>query len=211
MTEQELQQFRELLPFYVNQTLSKTDNAFVEKWLNINPKLQEEIDFTKHLKTTVISVGDHRNATTGLDNLLQTLNKSPFQKKVSWLIKLNGFLAKQATPVFATLSMLIIIQSFFLVSPYINKPSVRVIADSSRSFLSSPTPLQVKLTINPSSNFGTIVVLLQKTGTRIVNGPSESGEIWIEFSSQTHLKKMIKRIQSSPAIIDVMVIKQALL
>jgi len=211
MTELELQQFRELLPFYVNHTLSETDRAFVEKCLTIQPKLQEEIDFIELLKTNIKSVSSQRTATTGLEGLLRKLDKLHPNEKINYLSKLSSLLTQQATPVFVTLSIVIAVQSFFLVSLSINKPSVSIISDSSRSFLSSPIPVQVKLTISPSANFAGIVTILQKTGTRIVNGPSENGEIWIEFSSQVHFKEMIKKFQTSPAIIDVIVIKQEFL
>ena len=211
MNEQELQQFRELLPFYVNHTLSETDRAFVEKCLAVQPKLQEEIDFTEHLKSTVKSVSYQRTATTGLDDLLRELNKSCPNEKISCLSKLGNFLTQQATPVFATLSMVIVIQSFFLLSSFENKSGISIVSVSNRSMLDSPNPIRVKLTIGPSASFGTVVTILQETGTRIVNGPSESGEIWIEFYSQVHFKKMIKTIQSSPAVIDFIVIKRKLL
>jgi len=211
VTEQELNQFHELLPFYVNGTLSDTDKIFIEQCLVDHPKLQAEIDFTEHLKTAFQSIDSQRNAATGLDNLLQTIEKSNTTKKESWLSKLSGFLTQQATPVFVTLSMVIFIQSFFLLTLFEKQSAVSIVSVANRSMLDSPTPIRVKLTLSPSVSFGTVVALLQETGTRIVNGPSESGEIWIEFYSQVHFKKMIKTIRSSPAVIDFIVIKRKLL
>ncbi len=205
MTEQELQNFHELLPFYVNKTLSDSDKKFIERCLLEEPKLQEELNFTEHLRTSVKSITSNRSEIAGLDELLKAWHDSDYEEKVSWGLRISDFFSQQATPVFAVLSTVIFVQSFFLVSLNNEKQNVTWLTEDTRSYLDKRNDIRIKLTINPSEKFGDLVVLFQGTGAHITDGPSESGEVWVKLSGVVEFADAIKTIQASPSVIDFVV------
>jgi hypothetical protein len=64
------EKFLQLLPFYVNQTLSADERAFVEQTLREQPKLQAEVDFAKALQRTVLQDAAQAPADIGLNRVL---------------------------------------------------------------------------------------------------------------------------------------------
>jgi hypothetical protein len=200
---QDSQRFRELLPFFVNGTLNEADQAFIDTYLIQHPEVQAEVDFTQTLRTAVKAVGSVRNENAGLERLLTSIHQSQKVSKTRLLERWQhhchdwGF-----TPAFVAMSIIAIIQSAVLLERW-QQP---IALSTYRSIPEATVQAQLKIIINPSANFGDLVILLRQTGCHIVNGPSESGELWLSVDDSNKLAEVSNILQSSPSVADLLII-----
>jgi hypothetical protein len=206
---QDLQYFRNLLPFFVNGTLNETDKTFVETYLLQHPEAQAEVNFVQALRTAVKAVGEERNENVGLGHLLASIR----QNRKATISKPGGLLERWQqclhdwglTPAFVTLSVIVIIQSTVLIKQWHQNASPAVLS-TYRSFSGATAQADIKVIISPNAAFDDIVILLRQTGCQIVNGPSESGELWLSVDNANRLAEVNEILQASPNIIDLSII-----
>jgi hypothetical protein len=204
---QDLQRFRELLPFFANGTLKEVDKAFVAAYLAQHPEAHAEADFTQALRAAVKAVGSERSEEAGLDRLLNNIRQNRRQNKpplwIRWQLTCRDW---GLTPAFAMMSAIAVIQSFALLDLWRQNQTASSLS-AYRSIPEASAQAAIKLIISPGANFGDLVMLLRQTGCRIVNGPSESGELWLALDDKTRLKEVSKLLQSSPGVIDLLIIE----
>lgn len=200
---QDLHRFRELLPFFVNGTLNEADQAFVDTYLIQHPELQAEVGFIQTLRTAVKAVGSDRNEDAGLERLLTSIHQSQKVSKPSLLDRWQHYCHDWGfTPAFAAMSVIAIIQSAVLLERW-QQP---IALSTYRSIPEATALAQLKVIINPNANFGDLVMLLRQTGCHIVNGPSESGELWLSVDDSNKLAEVSNILQSSPSVADLLII-----
>jgi len=203
---EDLQRYRELLPFFVNGTLNEADNIFVDAYLVQHPEAQTEVNFTQALRITVKSVGSERNENAGLERLLKDIHQTRKISKPSllerWQIQCRdcGF-----TPAFVAMSVIVIIQSVVLIERWQQDQTLFSTA-TFRSIPEATAPAHIKVIINPNANFGDLVILLRQTGCHIVSGPSESGELWLSVDDKSRLVEVSEILQASPNVADLLII-----
>ncbi len=199
----DLQRFRELLPFFVNGTLNEEEQAFFATYLSQHPELQAEVDFAQTFRSAVKAVGSERNEEAGLERLMTSIHQSRKPSKPSFLGRWQyhcrdwGF-----TPAFAAMSVIVIIQSAVLLERW-QQP---VALSAYRSMPEATVQAQLKVIINPGANFGDLVILLGQAGCHIVNGPSESGELWLSVDDKSRLIEVSEMLQASPSVADLLII-----
>ena len=203
---QDLQRFRDLLPFFVNGTLNEADKAFVDAYLLQHPEAQTEVYFTQALRTAVKAVGSERNEDAGLEHLLKDIRQSRKMSKPSFLERWQhhcrdwGF-----TPAFVAMSVIAMIQSAVLIERW-HQEQTSATLSTFRSIPEATAQAHIKVIINPNANFGDLVILLRQTGCHIVNGPSESGELWLSVNDSNRLVEVSGILQSSPSVADLLII-----
>lgn len=203
---QDLQRFRELLPFFVNSTLNEADKAFVAEYLLQHPEAQAEVDFTQTLRTAVKAVGSERSEDAGLECLLKNIRQSRQMSKPSLLERWQHYCRDWGfTPAFVAMSVIAMIQSAVLIERW-HQDQTPTTLSTYRSITEATVQAQLKVIINPSANFGDLVILLRQTGCHIVNGPSESGELWLSVDDSNKLAEVSNILQSSPSVADLLII-----
>jgi hypothetical protein len=202
----DLQRFRELLPFFVNGTLNEIEQIFVNEYLQQHPEAQTEVDFSRALRSSVKAVGSERHKNAGLERLMKSIHQKRHMDRMGLLERWRHQCRKWGfTPALATLSIIVVVQSMVMIQLWhLNqKPS------SLSTYRSLPTPIlqaHIKLTISPSANFGDLVILMRQTGCRIVNGPSENGELWLVLEDSDRLSEVRDILQSAPGVSDLLII-----
>ncbi len=206
---QDLQRFNELLPFYVNGTLIEADKAFFESYLLQHPEAQDEVYFTQRLRTAVKAVGSERNEEAGLEHLLTAVRLSRKTIKTSLLERWQQHFRDWGfTPAFVTVTVLMMIQSAVLIErwPQDQAPSTLT---TYRNLPEMNAQAHFKIIILTNANFSDVVMLLRQAGCNIVNGPSESGELWLNIDDINRLTEVSELLKASAEVADVLVIAPA--
>ena len=188
--------FEELLPFYVNGTLSFEDKQFMQDYLIKFPELQAEVKFTEALRSAVKNEATQQVSEIGWGELLKKYQE--FHKKPTLNELLKNVCVKWGfSPAFAVVLGLLIAQSAAMLQFGLltSSPAYRG--------LSTQTEVapHLKITINPKTDYAQLVDLLRKNGCRVVSGPSETGELWIHLEEPKKIS-VIKADLLSSGLID---------
>ncbi|MEI6147036.1 MAG: hypothetical protein WCP66_11495 [Methylococcales bacterium] len=206
---QDLQRFSDLLPFYVNGTLSEADKAFFESYLLKHPEAQDEVYFTQRLRTAVKAVGSERSEQAGLERLLSAVRLSRKTTKTSLLDRWQQHFRDWGfTPAFVTVTILMMIQSTVLIERWSQDQAPSSLT-TYRNLPEMSTQAHLKIIIRANANFSDVVMLLRQAGCNIVNGPSESGEIWLNIDDINRLAEVSVLLKASAEVADVLVIAPA--
>lgn len=198
-----LQRFREELSFYVNETLDAETQSFMNDCLKQNPELQAEVEFARTFRRVVKSAGTNRREDEGLDRLLKAIEARQAKSiKFKWQRFLDSCSGWGLSPAFAVVAFVAVVQSVMLWESY--KP-VDILAEATqyRGMPERTATADIKLTISPEIAFGNLVILLRQVGAHIIEGPSESGELWIAFDDHSNISVPIEQLRTTPGIIDV--------
>jgi hypothetical protein len=188
--------FEELLPFYVNGTLSFEDKQFMQDYLIKFPELQAEVKFTEALRSAVKDEATQQVSEIGWGKLLKKYQE--FHKKPTLIEHLKNACVKWGlSPAFAVVLGLLIAQSAAMLQLGLLTTS------SAYRGLSTQTEVapHLKITINPKTDYSQLVELLRKNGCRVVAGPSETGELWIRLEEPEKLN-IIKADLLNSGLID---------
>ena len=112
--------FEELLPFYVNGTLSFEDKQFMQDYLIKFPELQAEVKFTEALRSAVKDEATQQVSEIGWGKLLKKYQE--FHKKPTLIEHLKNACVKWGlSPAFAVVLGLLIV---LLTEDYLHKPKL---------------------------------------------------------------------------------------
>lgn len=207
MTDSDLHHFRELLPFWVNGTLDEDRQRFMREFLEHHPELQDEVDFNQALRHAVKAVGDGRSTEAGLERLLQAGRNVSGGRSIGWLRQLKSLCHDWGlTPAFAVMTLIVAVQSLLLWGPF-RILETETALTSYRSMPEVTGTADIKITVDPGADFGALVILLRQNGARIVNGPSESGELWLALDDRNQLDHVVQQLLGATGIMDVMPIE----
>lgn len=165
---------QELLPFYVNGTLSVEEKALVEKALDDDPSLKTEIEFLEKLRDQVKGQEvEYSPGEMGLKRLQKSiaaeqLQSDPIALAQSKITKEQNW-GWRAVAVAACL--LLMLQS---VLTFTMTPGTDLTAAGGKTIVQSSGYL-IKVTFAPSAQEESIRNLLLSLDARIVDGPSALG------------------------------------
>ncbi|MGP1716197.1 MAG: hypothetical protein ACTS9Y_03370 [Methylophilus sp.] len=174
--------FEELIPFYVNGTLSPEDKQFMQNYLMKFPTLKAHIDLSNRIRSALEQDTTQLASAVSWQKLLkqyQTLHK-----KLTLTERFKNIcIYLGLTPAFAVVLSLFIAQSAAILQLGILSSS------SAYRGLSSPAQVEahLKVTVNPQTDYAQLVDLLRKNGCRVVAGPSETGELWLQLEAPEKL------------------------
>lgn len=209
MTDSDLHHFRELLPFWVNGTLDEDQQRFMREFLQHHPELQDEVDFNQALRHAVKAVSNRCSTDAGLQRLLQASRTDRGHRSIGWQRKLKSICHDWGlTPAFAVMTLIVAVQSMLLWGPY-RIDDTKTPLTSYRSMPETTGTADIKITTDPGTDFGELVILLRQNGARIVNGPSESGELWLSLEERDQLDHVVQQLLGATGIMDVIVIERS--
>lgn len=177
--------FEQLLPFYLANTLSDDDRAFVQSYSAVHPNARKAIEFTEHLRRIVRNTGAHRNPEAALNRLLG--NYTPRQR--ANLIK--RLLAKLRS---LGISLPVAVALLFIVGQ-----GGVVVAKKMGWFTTTTEAVtayanaHLSVTAKQGVDMGAIAVILEQFGGRIVHSTAAVGvkKFFIELIDKTKIQALI--------------------
>ncbi|MBE0437066.1 MAG: hypothetical protein IBX56_14840 [Methylomicrobium sp.] len=106
------------------------------------------------------------------------------------------------------MTLIVAVQSMLLWGPY-RIDDTKTPLTSYRSMPETTGTADIKITTDPGTDFGELVILLRQNGARIVNGPSESGELWLSLEERDQLDHVVQQLLGATGIMDVIVIERS--
>lgn len=218
-TLNEHQKFRADLPFYINGTLPQEDCAWMESYLQRYPAARNELGKEENLREAL------REAT-----LLQAETITPEEKLARFLREMPVELAQSPSlwqRLFAKLTQTPIdkvptVKELWQQGIHVPSPAFAVLLvlicsqallmgrnalDEQTQYRSQPLSSCQKLPalrviIKPESKYSDLVVLLRKTDTTVVAGPSDSGELWLAINGnrEARLPSTLDQLRSNPLV-----------
>lgn len=196
--DQERKNFEELLPFFVNQTLGAEDLKFMEDYLLRFPALQAQVIFTQYLRDAIKEDVTNHTVDSNWDKLLtgfQEYYKSPnLIERLRKTCKHWGL-----SPAFGVVLALLVAQSTILLQLGIFSSSTAYRGLSTQAAVTS----HLKIIVNPQTDYAQLVELLRKNGCRVVAGPSENGELWLNLEEPEKLTVIKSDFLNSGLVDDV--------
>ncbi len=186
----------ELLPWFVNGTLSNEEQQVVESHIQSCPQCQQEISLLQSIRIQTKDVAIQSPGEIGLNRLLHDVQKERNESKTSTLTHNVGW--KNGLAIAA--SFIIFIQAGLLIDAwFLSKPLVPLAGPQHHnahlqiSFVSSATATQIQQ-------------VLQTVQGTIVEGPSPLGIYRIRLehtlSDNTQLEQTIQQLRQETTIIQ---------
>jgi hypothetical protein len=175
----------QLLPFYVNGSLSDADQKLVESELIAQPILQRELAFQRALATHVQEHTERAPASIGLGKVLARIAQTETSEKKSsgiwqtvsaWLT--GGAWMKPAL----ALSLTAVVAQAWLLSqrPSIDEVQYRGGSDRTERRGTKAGRAYLSVVFQPTTSEAQLRMLLAGLSAQIVSGPGDSGEYVLE-------------------------------
>lgn len=208
--------FDELLPWYLNGSITDADRLWFEKYLNAHSDAQRALKSEISLRSAIREGTESVASDAGLAQLLQRIGASRpamtpgfAQRWRKWLVDVrNGKGSLSIGPGFAVAATLLLAQAG-IIGALLGRANVEEGAgafSSSRALSRSPTAsVEVYLRVRflPDSKEGDIRFLLVSSGARIVAGPSQLGNYFVHVP-EDRLKLAKQRLESSGIVESVL-------
>lgn len=196
--DQERKNFEELLPFFVNQTLGAEDLKFMEDYLLRFPALQAQVIFTQYLRDAIKDDVTNHTVDSNWDKLLTGFQE--YYKSPSLIERLRKTCKHWGlSPAFGVVLALLVAQSTILLQLGIFSSSAAYRGLSTQATVVS----HLKIIANPQTDYAQLVELLRKNGCRVVAGPSENGELWLNLEEPEKLTVIKSDFLNSGLVDDV--------
>ncbi len=196
MPQEQQEHPAELLPWFVNETLSTEDRQTVEQHLESCPQCQQEITLLQKMRTHVKEIRTESPGEFGLNRLLSRVRNDravtespqhpPTQRWQNWLA--------------IAASLIIVIQAGLLIDTwYISKPMIPLSGPEEHGLV-----LQVSFT--PTSTEAQIREVISAIHGRFIDGPSSLGIYRIRLDDQgtsdkSTIKSAIEHLREKTEII----------
>lgn len=190
--------FSEMLPFYVNDTLSPDEHIWMESYLTNHPELENEKRFVEHLAKLTKETASPIPEQVRLDRFLsQWHEKQPAPSllqriRASW----QGPIRIPA-PVLATVAVMVIAQSAIIGSLVSNSSPEDTFRGERADCIAPP---RIRVVFNPDAKHVEIVLLLRKLEMTVQEGPSETGEFWLTVPKGRLLEEGRAMLRSSALV-----------
>ncbi len=214
----EHQRFQGDLPFYVNGTLSPDDHAWMDSYISRYPLAQAAVDSERSLFAALQAGEDSISEEEQLARFLREMPPNLFVKPSAWQ-RLYGFVTQTPAydapqlsalwqqgvrlpaPVFAVLLVLICSQALLMGRDALDEQTQY----RSQPLSSCQKMPALRVIIKPDTKYSDLVVLLRKTDTTVVAGPSESGELWLAVNGnrETRLPTTLDQLRNNPLVNEV--------
>ena len=199
-SQETLQRFQALLPFYVNGTINDVDKTFVDAFLLDNPDASFQLELERYLLSAMHDPLPERSSDASLDKLLKAWHyelptKVSFTDRIREMFKDWGL-----SPAFAVAAVVVVIQSALLINQQSSIPDMSM-GERFRAMSGMDAPKQqIKLSISPKTQYGQVVQLIKDLGCRIQDGPTPSGALIISCPLG---QNVLQQLQSSSFVDDV--------
>lgn len=201
----ERQQFAQLLPFYVNQTLATSERDWMEAYLRHHPEAQHQLKFERLLHETTQQTASSVPEAERIAKLLDALHQQ--RPKPAWYTRWLGIgLAKPAqgyrvslgAPAFAALVLVILGQALWLGMMPSDPESGQAVYRSVD--VPCAPAARLRVTFKPDAKSADMMVLLRSVAATVTAGPSETGDLWLLLPQGASAEKVLAELRSSPLI-----------
>lgn len=201
------QRFSDLLPFYVNDTLTPDERIWMESFLANHPELKNEKRFVEHLAKLTQETASPTPEPERLERFLNQWREerpSPplWQRLKAW----TQGPVRMPAPVLAAVAVLFVAQSVIIGSLMTDPTQEGAFRGERADCISSP---RIRIVFNPDAKHLEIVLLLRKLGMIVQEGPSETGEFWLTPPQGQQLEEAQALLRSSPLVQEAMITRDS--
>lgn len=186
----------ELLPFYVNGSLSAAEKAEVERHLDADPNLREEVAFLTQLRTTIKDApGAQPPGELGLKRLQKSLKRETAESDLFSRL-LAGRAAEQDNRVWKMMAvaacLLLMVQTGVMVRQYLPSDDLTAASGAAQADLSA--------IFVPGATEAEIRRLLTDLHVTIVDGPSALGVYHLRVEGD--VDKVMQVMQAQEDVVE---------
>lgn len=195
------QRFSELLPFYVNSTLSALDHDWMTGYLAAHPDAAREREFVSMLRETTRSTLSKVPESERLARLMRDWKSSRpaasrLQKAMAWL---QGRVRIPAPAM--VLASVVMLGQAVVIGSFLSEPSGEALYRSERpECLAAPT---LRVLFKPDARHADILLILRSVEATVQNGPSETGALWLTVAPGRSLDEAQAMLRSSALVEEV--------
>ncbi len=186
MSELERKTVLQLLPFYLNGTLSDADKQLVETELKAHPGLRRELVFQRSLAKHVQEHTERAPASIGLAKVLARIEQSEASEKKSsngfWQAITHWFTGGAWMKPALALSLTAVVAQAWLLSqrPHVEEIQYRGGPDSTERRGTKAGRAYLSVVFQPTTSEAQLRMLLAGLSAQIIAGPGNSGEYVLE-------------------------------
>ncbi|MDZ7736090.1 MAG: hypothetical protein U5P41_08295 [Gammaproteobacteria bacterium] len=173
----------ELLPWYVNGTLSEDEKTRVDAYLDDYPEARKELELLRQVAAHSIEDQPEPPGELGLTRLRRDIRRQDHGK---------GSMSRWWRPVAIAASLVLAVQSVLLIWP----------RDAGEYRLAGGTAAEVQITFVPQASEQSIRALLQELGAEIVGGPGRLGVYHLSFDSSTDIEQVLARLRARNRVVS---------
>ena len=192
------QRFSELLPFYVNDTLSPGERTWMEGFLADHPELKNEARFVEHLAKLTRETTSPTPEPERMELFLKQWREERPSLSLWQRVKasVQGPI-RLPVPVLAAVAVLIVSQSVIIGSLMTDSTQEDAFRGELADCVASS---RIRVVFSPDAKHIEIVLLLRKLGMIVQEGPSETGEFWLTAPHGQQLEETQAILRSSPLV-----------
>lgn len=198
---------RQLLPFYLNNTLDPAAHQQVQDWLADDANGRQELAFLQALTAAARQRVNARAPLAGYDALAARLAASR-PPPLPWWQRLwtAGSGQTRWAPVMTLCVVLVSVQMAWNMS---RPEQAGAPAASYRGTAAQPArAADLKLVVRRDARFADLAELLLQNRCHIVWGPSVSGELWVALDDAASAEPTRARLAASPLVEDVLLVRR---
>lgn len=197
------QRFSEMLPFYVNGTLSQEDHQWMESYLAKHPESKNEQRFVELLGELSRHTSSPVPESERLDRFMgkwREVRPTPsFLQRVKDLLQVPIRIPATA---FAAVAVLVIAQSVIIGSLITESGPEETFRGERGDCVAGP---RIRVVFNPEAKHVEIVLVLRKLEMTVQEGPSETGEFWLSVPKGRSLEEAQAMLRSSAVVEEAVV------
>ena len=189
------ERFEELLPWYVNGTLSDADRAWVEDYLSRHPQADAELKWQQSLRERMLEGAPRVPATIGLDKAMKRIrgDRPTWSERIGSFVASLGMRPATALAAFAVVA----VQGGVIVSLLGERDDAQELR-ALRAVQADEGPL-LKLNFAPDAKEVDIRMLLVEIGGQIVGGPGQLGDYYVRVALGTQAQ-VLERLRGRPIL-----------
>lgn len=195
------QRFSELLPFYVNSTLSAHDHDWMTGYLAAHPDAAQEREFASMLRETTRGTASKVPEPERLERLMREWKSSRptaswWQQALQWL---QGRVRIPAPAM--VLASVVMLGQAVVIGSFLSEPSGEALFRSERpECVAAPT---LRVLFKPDARHADILLILRSVEATVQNGPSETGALWLTVPPGRSLAEAQAMLRSSALVEEV--------
>ena len=195
------QRFSELLPFYVNSTLSAQDHDWMTRYLAAHPDGAQEREFVSMLRETTRSTVSKVPEPARLERLMREWKSSRpatsrLQRAMQWL---QGRVRIPAPAM--VLASVVMLGQAVVIGSFLSEPSGEALFRSERpECVAAPT---LRVLFKPDARHADILLILRSVEATVQSGPSETGALWLTVAPGRSLAEAQAMLRSSALVEEV--------
>lgn len=184
MTEEETKQrFDELLPWYVNETVSAEERTWFESYLKSHPEAVSELHWHDALQARIQESAPQVSPDIGLSKLMARIREERRASSPTFAERLAEFFgALQLRPAMATAFGLIVIQAAVIGALLFGEWQGEQQYSAVRSVGQTLSGPVLKVNFKPDAKEAEMRLLLIATGGELVAGPTQLGDYYVHVA-----------------------------